>query len=952
MSKPRALELEDLIELSPAEVRRIVEEGRVKPAPSLVEAIRGEAGRFYHVDAVRARRIAQIALALGELSGDPVSLGWGHRAMGEALWLGGRPREAEPHYEAASAVWRGAGENGALGQLLVGRTHLLALLGRYTESEAAAEEARRLLEAAGDDPYLAKLAMNLGNVHFQRESYHSALREYERAAALFARQGTRDPLVVGLEINRGVALSQLERDREALDLFDRLLEECEDDGHALLSAQVRMNAAYVHSQRADYAVALQELGRAEAYFRRTEHPSFLAACLLNRSEIYHQLNLDGDALRLAGEAEPLFAKEGMVYDRALAASQVGLSRMALRRPRSALSAIRRAQRLFEQESNAVRIAWAEMIEVESLAERGRSFDEAIPKARSALETFAGLRLVRWEAAAALLLGRLAPEPPRERIDSLRRMLRRVPRRIYPMTAYRLLEAIGQEEEKRDRPGRAASTYRRAVDLLEDVRVRIPTEDSKIAFLQGKTHLYDRLLDLETRRTRPSFDRLLEWIERSKAQSFRDRWRLPAELLGTEEAGERVTELRRRLAWLHGRLSRLELGTSAERRHLPELRRELRKVEEEWSRALREREERSAGPGGGTGPIPDAGALKSAIIERLPEGGGFLDYYVGPGFCLALGITRSGSFVRTLPSDTGRRVERLARRLDLQWDAAALAGSTGGISATAERMAGLAAGTDRILAQLYDLLWRPIEEAAGSRVDRWILSPHGPIHRIPMHALRNGDGYLIERSEVATIPSGQVLSMLPPRRRRGGGTAWAGGVASPRLPGVARELDLVAQRLSTHRVETDPAATRERVTAAAAGARILHLAAHGALRSDNPAFSYLELADGPFFVQDIGSMRLPGSLVVLSACSSGRGETPVGDEWIGLARGFLRAGATSVIASLWPIHEGPTLDLVDRFYGGLAAGEETPAALRGAMCEARRTWRHPWAWAPFALLGGV
>jgi CHAT domain-containing protein len=170
--------------------------------------------------------------------------------------------------------------------------------------------------------------------------------------------------------------------------------------------------------------------------------------------------------------------------------------------------------------------------------------------------------------------------------------------------------------------------------------------------------------------------------------------------------------------------------------------------------------------------------------------------------------------------------------------------------------------------------------------------------------------------------------------------------------VEEELDRIFSRLEGWQVIRDLSPTVERIRSEAACAQLLHLAAHGSLRSDNPAYSFLQTAGGPIFVHDLVDLKLPQSTVVLSACSSGRGAAPVGEEWIGLARGFLQAGAASVVASLWPIHEGPTVELMDRFYEAHAAGDPTPAAMGKSMRRVLPRFPHPWAWAAFAVLGGL
>jgi CHAT domain-containing protein len=72
--------------------------------------------------------------------------------------------------------------------------------------------------------------------------------------------------------------------------------------------------------------------------------------------------------------------------------------------------------------------------------------------------------------------------------------------------------------------------------------------------------------------------------------------------------------------------------------------------------------------------------------------------------------------------------------------------------------------------------------------------------------------------------------------------------------------------------------------------------------------------------------------------------------VGLARGFLHAGASSIVVSLWPVHDSTTADLMGGFYRALGAGQSPPAALRAAMLDIRATRPHPYHWAPFVVMG--
>lgn len=960
----------------------------------LLEAVRNEAARHYGSNASEARRIAARAVAIALRTGDQLATGWAHRAVAESMLFSGRMREAEAAYAKAADVWKRAGASALLGQLLVGRIHVLSLLGRMDQVEAVAREARRRLEAADDGAYLAKLAMNLGNLRFQRDDYAGALAEYDRAQDLFARLGVRDPAVLGLEVNRAVALTQLDRDADAMELFRRLDGDCGRRKLDLLRAQVRMNAAAVHSLRGDFDLALGELRRATDYFRETGHPAFLASCLTNRAEIYHQLNLHEDALLLAEEAAQLFSADGLGYDRALALSQGALSRLGRGDTEGAVSVIRESLRLFTREKNPARVALTRMLWAEALSRRGRRAD-ARRRAREAMDAFRALGLVRWEAMAAALWIRLSGRElgVAERQQAIRELLVRVPGRIYPIQVQALLELLGEAQEDAGDVPEAVRTYSRAVGMLESMRIRVPTEDSKIAFLRDKTHLYDRLLGLELLRPSPVVKRLLGWMERSRAQSLWDRMRDPSRWSGSAEGA--ADEQRRRLSWLQARVSRLELGSPDERERALSLRRALTRAEHDWAGWLRRRGEEAAVPGrgthrttkrgaraiatGGDGPVPDPATIRRA----LPEGHGFLSYHLAPRFAVVAWVTRDDEGWLRLSADLSLRLTVLADRLDFQWSAAAMTcsrramaqGAPAGVPPTAPGVGSrpapvagtavpgrtdplvlLRGSAESILSDMHALVWQPLVEGGLPEGLRWIVSPHGAVHRLPFPALLGTDGPLVERTSVSVVPSARVwLEQQKPRpraSREAPRRAYVAGVPSAELPAVKREVVMVGERLPRWDVVTDFAPTREALRREGARAGLIHLAAHGSLRKDNPAFSSIQLSDGPLFVHDLAELRLPGSTVVLTACSSGRGVAPAGDEWIGLARGFLQAGASAVVASLWPIEDEATLELMDLFYQGLAAGRDVPEALRRAMVELRITRPHPWHWASLAVLGAA
>jgi CHAT domain-containing protein/Tfp pilus assembly protein PilF len=146
-------------------------------------------------------------------------------------------------------------------------------------------------------------------------------------------------------------------------------------------------------------------------------------------------------------------------------------------------------------------------------------------------------------------------------------------------------------------------------------------------------------------------------------------------------------------------------------------------------------------------------------------------------------------------------------------------------------------------------------------------------------------------------------------------------------------------------------------------RIVHFATHGLLNNVHPELSGIVLSlvdeagqsqDGFLRLQDIYNLKLPAELVVLSACQTGLGKEIKGEGLIGLARGFMYAGAPRIVASLWKVDDLATSELMKRFYQGMLGPERLrPAgALRQAQLSIwkQKQWREPYYWAAFVLQG--
>jgi len=159
-----------------------------------------------------------------------------------------------------------------------------------------------------------------------------------------------------------------------------------------------------------------------------------------------------------------------------------------------------------------------------------------------------------------------------------------------------------------------------------------------------------------------------------------------------------------------------------------------------------------------------------------------------------------------------------------------------------------------------------------------------------------------------------------------------------------------------------ASRRTATNPALATYRIVHFATHGILDNHHPELSGLVLSlvnkkgkaqDGFLKLQDIYSLKLPVELVVLSGCQTGLGEQINGEGLIGLTRGFMYAGASRVVASLWSVSDVATASLMADFYQAMERDGMRPAsALRVAQIRMlkQKQWSFPYYWAGFEIQG--
>lgn len=300
------------------------------------------------------------------------------------------------------------------------------------------------------------------------------------------------------------------------------------------------------------------------------------------------------------------------------------------------------------------------------------------------------------------------------------------------------------------------------------------------------------------------------------------------------------------------------------------------------------------------------------------------------------------------------------------------------------------------ARLAALIWEPTVAAVGDAGLVYI-SPAGALGAVPFAALPVGDTdrLLVDRHAIALLACAQDL-VPSPRTTPGTGALVIGGVDYEPAGGPPHTTDARFARLShsdEERVAVSAvlggeaevlslegsSATEAAVRDAVRDRLIVHLSTHGFAGMDIPStaidrasllvaqsqgprtrfdpllWSGLAFAgantrrgspmdDGVMTALEVASLDLRGArLAVLSACETGLGLGYAGEGMIGLVRAFHEAGAGNVVASLWPVDDASTRDLMCHFYDALRGDSPRAAAhaLREATNALRAVEREEW-----------
>ncbi|GAC1446494.1 MAG: CHAT domain-containing protein [Pyrinomonadaceae bacterium] len=868
---------------------------------------------------------------------------------GIAALTNGQMEQAVTHLDEAQARFNELDKPHSAAATQVSKLYALALLGRYDEAIACGMSAREIFVAHQDTLATGKIEHNIGNIFWRRDRYREAEHHLRAARECFINVGDQKHLA---SIENCLAyICSLQQDfRAAEQLYAQALARAKGDGLIATQAGIEASMGNLALFQGRYDRALDYLERSRRKYAKLGMPHQTVIAEQEIADAYLELNLAPEAAEIYARIIPKLDELGMRAEQAHALIRRGRALILLGEMKQAHASLAEARTLYAAEGNIVGEALTRLTDAQ-LSYAENNFADTIALAQEAeapLEAAGAWRhllMARWLRGEAL---RAHGQKDLAR-DVLNVARQDAEEHEQPQIAHRCHTSLGLLAASVGDFKLAEESFKRAVEIIENLRAPLPAEEFRTAFVADKLTPYDELMRLcledthvnriseafcyaERARSRALVD-MLGGVLKFRPQESRDRFE--SELL------EKLDALREELNWFYNQLNRAtENQTTPNAALAPDattLNEAVREREHAILDITRQLQHRHSVA------IPHSETIDFAQFQsELADDTTLIEYTSLDGELLAFIVTNKSIEV----------VRRLATEFDITATLAQfrfqIEAMRYGAGQMRKHLTSLVVRARHHLCALYDSLLRPLE--AHLKTGRLVVVPHRALHYVPFHALDDGTNYAVERWEISYAPSAIVLQHCQQKSSRPLQNAVLIGVADAQTPRVRDEVRQLAPMFETSITLLDEQATRRAVEEHAPRADVLHLACHGQFRPDNPLFSSLRLTDGWLTVRDTYNLNLNDCLVTLSACETGMSAVAPGDELLGLARGFLSAGASSLVLSLWAVDDDATAELMIEFYARLRAGESPSKALRAVQLDMLKRQPHPFFWSPFIVVG--
>lgn len=853
---------------------------------------------------------------------------------GIALLTEGKIECALEKLETANKMFLKIKEEHLAAQTQVSQIYTLALLGRYDEAVGCGNNALKIFEKYGDELAAGKIEHNLGNIFMRREDYKKSEEYLRYSRTRFYKLKDLKQLTMA-ENALAIILAFQNRFREAEKFYKKALFRAKESEMVVTQAEIEASMGNLFLFRAKFDQALKFLELSRQKYEKLEMPHQMAVAELEIADAYLELNLVSEAFESYEKIVETLADLKMQGEEARARVNHARAAIALGKKELAKQELEKSAGLYQSEKNLVGEAFVKLIETQ-LATLTFDYEKAFELAQNANQMLIKSGNVRYSILAKWLQGEILFNLKKyeEAKNILSPTFNKALKQENSYLAQTIQTTLGRIALNQSNINQAEIHFKKAIKLIEILREPLPAEDFRIAFLGDKLLPYQELakIYLLQGKTKAAFLLVEQSRSRALAENLNNNQNVSSFSDETTKIiYQRLADLREELNWYYSRLNRVSADESAtifteaktREKKINELMRQVKNIENKSNISSK--------------PLSFRDLQTSLGKEKA-----LIEYVSFDGNISAFVVTNTKlEFVKDLADET--EIGELLEGLHFQFETMRY-----GKANLESFLSELKKRTDIYLQKLYDKIFRPLENLVKQR--NLVFVPFGKLHYLPFAALHNGVKYLIEEREISFSPSATVLQNCLEKELRPLTNAFLIGVEDQKIPFAVKEIESLKKILPNSLSLKNKKANFSNLKKNAGNFDVVHFACHGQFRSDNPMFSSLQLADGLLTARDISEFNLKAQLVVLSACETGINKILAGEELLGLTRGFLSAGVSSLVLTLWTVDDKTARDLMIDFYLELKSGKNPAEALRIAQNNLIKQNLHPYYWSPFFLVG--
>lgn len=471
---------------------------------------------------------------------------------------------------------------------------------------------------------------------------------------------------------------------------------------------------------------------------------------------------------------------------------------------------------------------------------------------------------------------------------------------------------------------AIKFFKEALSIIEKQRATIHTENQRISFSGLKDQLYSEIITLLVNNDNPK--EAFKFVERAKSRALLDilgskrvELRTDVETKAFNNTLLRKDELSRLINQTNFRIQQLDTFEKKSTRGIQVVKAHTRGIEFETLSKLK--------------------TISFSAASKLSTGDySIVEYFIGDNYIFLFLFDKGNLFVEKVEINKNMLYDLISNFL---------------LEAKGE----LKSDAETSGEKLYQILIQPLVSKISKK--RIYIIPHSWLHYIPFQALKYSSRYVAEDFAITYAPSVTILKIWKKKEIKNKKSILVLGnpyLNNPMydLPYAEEEALSIGDNFQDKLVLVRKNATETKFKEKARFYNYIHIASHATFDPVEPLESLIMLSkdsknDGNLTARDFYKMKLNATLLTLSACNTGLSYVSKGDEMIGLIRGVMYSGVSSILSSLWEVSDQSTAHLMKSFYKNLLTMPKD-LALQNAQLYTMKTFPGTFDWSPFILSG--